>query len=70
MGLAITFLIPQNFQFFINKFNNLIIPIGVIYPDWDNLSRFGDILSLFKAAKIMYRTCKMTQFLNIEKKNK
>ena len=44
MRLEITFLIPQNFQSFDKDF---IIPIGVIYPDWDNLSRFVDILSLY-----------------------
>ena len=43
MRPAITFLNPKNFQFFVKDF---VIPIEVIYPDWDNLSRFGVILSL------------------------
>ena len=43
MRPATNFLNPQNIYFFYKDF---VIPIEVIYPDWDNLSRFGDILSL------------------------
>ena len=51
MRPAITFLNPQNFKFFYKDF---VISIEVIYPDRDNLSRFGDILSLRKAWKTVY----------------
>ena len=33
------------------KLQPTIIPIEVIYPDWDNLSRFGDILSLLNTVR-------------------
>ena len=40
----------KHFKNFVKKNLHLhlseVIPIEVIYPDWDNLSRFGDILSL------------------------
>ena len=41
MRPEITFLNPQIFLFSDKDF---VIPLEVIYPDWDNLSRFGDIV--------------------------